>query len=182
MESMFKVALNRAKIQATQFGGTAVTGAEAIADAANRTAPRNINLSMFADGDEVKVPEYPVAGTPKESDAQWIKKPLSRGGDPVLSVLCEVKTAGGAITYKELFAGSLVKSAINNATGAPVSTSGTVPVAVQQLDTLESVFKAVAGKTLKFSKPQTFETTRRDFRNNGPDRVSRTTVFQIDFA
>ena len=182
MDSIFVNAVNRANIQAVQFGGTAVSGAQAVENSKAKTAPRNIGNSMFADGDVVEIPALPVAGNPQESDAQWLEKPLSRGGDPVQSVLCKVTTKSGAVVCKELFAGTLVKSAIENGTEVTYSTTGTVPNAVDGLASLYDVFAAVAGKKIKFSNPKTFKTVRRDFTGQRPDRIANTTVFQIDFA
>lgn len=182
MENLFNVAVSRAQMQATSFGGNCVSGANAVKGAADRLAPRNMTLGMFADGDVVEIPAYPEEGNLKETDAQWLAKPLSRGGDPVLSVLCKVTTKSGAVVCKELFAGTLVKSAINNATMQPVSASGDVPRDLASMDTLEAMFKAVAGKKIKFSNPVTFKTMRRDFSGNRPDREANTTVFQIDWA
>ena len=182
MENIFNVAVSRAQMQATNFGGSCVSGTKAVKGAADRLAPRNITLGMFADGDVVEIPAYPVEGNPQETDAQWLSKPLSRGGDPVLSVLCKVTTKSGAVVCKELFAGTLVKSAVNNATMEAVSASGSVPADLASMDTLEALYQAVAGKKIKFSNPKTFRTTRRDFTGTRPDREANTTVFQIDWA
>ena len=183
MNPILEQAISRATVMAQQYGTAATFGAAVINQAKNTAAPRNIAFVMFADGDVATIPPYPVEGTPRESDKQWVSKPINANGRPVLSVFCEVHNElTGVDSVKELFAGTLVKNALEEGTGKNIAASGNVPAAVMNLATVEDVFLAVAGKKIKFSNPKTFKTRRRDFTGQRPDHIADTTVFQMDFA
>lgn len=183
MNPILSQAIDRANVLAQQYGTSAIFGAAVINQAENTAAPRNISFTMFADGDVVTVPPFPIEGSAQETDKQWVAKPLNQGGRPVLSVFCEVHNElTGVDSVKELFAGTLVKNAMEEGTGKNYGARGDVPAAVATLATVKDMFVAVAGKKIKFSEPKTFKTRRRDFSGKMPDRIADTTVFKIDFA
>lgn len=178
LEPIFVNAINRAELQSKQWGSAATKGAAAFATANDRPARRTIGAVMFNDGDVIEIPQLPQ-DNPETAD-QWLSKPLSRGGDPVLSVLVKCTSKSGVVSVKEFFLGTLFKSQENADTHQFMETSGSARNLVEGLESEAAQWAKIAGKKLKFSNPVQFKTMRRDFTGQRPDRLANSTVFTID--
>ncbi len=91
--------------RATQF----FDGENAFALAANTRVPRNLEEVLLRDGDEFTIPT-------DSKSKQWIATPLSKGGDPVLRLLAEVRGKDGSVRFVQIFVGTLLKSVRNRET------------------------------------------------------------------
>lgn len=180
LEAIFVNAINRAEAQSKQYGGTTTKGAAALSAANDRPAKRTVGAVMFADGDIIEIPQLPTVN-PETADC-WLSKPLSNGGDPVLSVLVKCTGKNGVVSVKEFFIGSLFKSAENAETNVFEETTGDARNLVEGKGTEMEQWAAIAGKKLQFSNPKKFKTVRRDFSGRRPDRLGNTTVWTINIV
>jgi len=115
-DSLFSSALAQEKLRADQLAteGRAsqfFSGEDAFALSANSRVPRNIEEVLLRDGDEFTIPT-------DSKSKQWIATPLSKGGDPVLRLLAEVKGKDGSVRFVQIFVGTLLKSVRNRETKA----------------------------------------------------------------
>ena len=180
MENLFVNVFNRSKAQAAAFGGSFITGADAFKEVADNPGRTNTMASMFSDGDVVTIPKVP-SDDPKTAE-QWLYKPLSRNGDPVLSVLVKVKNSKtGVESVKELFLGTFAKSVRDIEHNEWKQNEGTACQAIAGLATVGEQWQQLAGKTVVFSKPVPVKILRRDFTGKRPDQPGTTTLFTIDF-
>jgi hypothetical protein len=178
--NLFDLQVQRNQVIAKTNGGTCLTGAAAF-DVDNKARRRNLDNSVFHDGDTIEVPFLPGDAAHPEDGAKYMALPISKGGDPVMRVLVKCTDKDGKESVKELFAGTLTKSALNRDTQINVATSGTAVEAIEDCVTNQDIWKAIAGKKLKFSNPKTVPTIVRGF-NGRPDRQANTTIWQIDFV
>ncbi len=110
-DSLFSSALESERLRAQQLAtdGRAaqfLDGKEAFALASKSRVPRNLAETLLNDGDTFTIPD-------SAESKQWLASPLSKGGDPVLRLLAEVKDKDGNVRFVQVFVGTLLKSVRN---------------------------------------------------------------------
>lgn len=175
-DSLFSAQQQIVEAQARAYNGTASFGEDAFKND-DKPRRRNIEESLFNEGDVIVLPKLPSASP--EDAKKWISAPLSKGGDPITRCLVYVTDKNGNESVKQLFAGTLTKSVRNRDTGVTVHANGTAVDAIADCITNQDIWKTLAGKTLVISKATTVPTIRRGF-NGQPDRPADGTVLTID--
>lgn len=117
-DSLFSSAVESERLRAQQLAtdGRAsqfFDGKDAFALASNQRVPRNLGEVLLAEGDTFTIPT-------DENSKQWLATPLSKGGDPVLRLLAEVKDKNGNVRFVQVFIGTLLKSVRNRETKGQV--------------------------------------------------------------
>ena len=113
-DTLFSSAVESERLRAQQLAtdGRAaqfLDGQDAFALSANNRVPRNIEEVLLRDGDEFTIPT-------DSKSKQWIATPLSKGGDPVVRLLAEVRGKDGQVRFVQVFLGTLLKSVRNRET------------------------------------------------------------------
>lgn len=113
-DTLFSSAVESERLRAQQLAtdGRAaqfLDGQDAFALSANTRVPRNLEEVLLQDGDEFTIPT-------DSKSKQWIATPLSKGGDPVVRLLAEVRGKDGQVRFVQVFLGTLLKSVRNRET------------------------------------------------------------------
>lgn len=113
-DSLFSSAVESERLRAQQLATDGrstqfLDGKEAFALSANSRVPRNIEEVVLREGDTFTIPD-------SAESKQWIATPLSKGGDPVLRLLAEIKGKDGSVRFVQVFVGTLLKSVRNRET------------------------------------------------------------------
>lgn len=181
-DSLKKTRLERAAAQAAQNGGTLKTGAQIVITSYNRR-PKNVDLStlIFNDGDVITVPKWLEDPTASDDEKEcWMLKPASKGGNDILSVLCDGKDASGNPIVREVSGGTLQKILIdvkNN--NKPEPTRGNITEFLADCGDDVSMLKKCVGHTLTFSHPKKVSYV---FRGGPTPRETEGTVWEITVA
>lgn len=117
-DSLFSSAVESERLRAQQLATDGRStqffdGENAFALAAKSRVPRNLAEVLLNEGDTFTIPT-------DDKSKQWIATPLSKGGDPVLRLLAEVKDKDGNVRFVQVFVGTLLKSVRNRETKAQV--------------------------------------------------------------
>jgi hypothetical protein len=178
--NLFDAMTERNKLIAKANGGEFLSGADAF-QKDNKARRRNLDASVFHDGDVVTVPFLPNDASHPEDKDKWIALPISKGGDPVTRCLVAVKDKDGKESVKELFAGTMTKFVVNRENNETVFTSGSAVDAIENCVSNTEIWETLAGKQLKFHSPKVVKTVIRGF-NGRPDREGNQTVWTIDLV
>lgn len=171
---LFETRLVAMKAQAERNGGSfrEATGEDLEKGYNSRPVFANFDDLVYHDGDTIEIPEWGAKG--------WLRYKRTSASNEVITCLARGKDAAGNPILKEFSSGTVTKSLLDRNTNERFKTQGTVVNEIVGCGDDVAIYKKLAGKKLRFSKPKKVEYIFRPV--DGQPRNSTGNVFTIDIV